>query len=154
LKKYILKEDGGQHDYSGVGHVGPTVPNDIPRTAAAFGLVGAYGVEEQLIRGGLLDEIVAIIESVDAVELGLDKVVDSFDVGLPAMSTRRDSEVTCLCAFNCLSKAARLFRVPRANELRAIVGLNGHAAHMDAATAKVIDDPFGEEFGVDSCQLL
>ncbi len=64
--------------------------DELPRRFVLLGAIGSGEVEEELIRVGGGQEVAAIGEGLDFIELLFHEVVDGLDVGLEAVLSGRD----------------------------------------------------------------
>ena len=103
----------------------------------------------------LANEVGAIPERFDAVELVLHQAVDGLDVGLEAMCAGRNGFVTLAGdGLDCPGEGARIFCLPGADEFRAVVRLPGGAPEFNAAFFEVLDNLCGEHLGACEAQLV
>src|SRR5688572_21176480 len=118
---------------------------DMERALPFLAAVGAYEVEVMPVGGDLAPEVGRSTEGFPIEELVLDEAVNRFDIALPGVALGRD--VTMLGAEGADGGGESLL-VLVFEELRAVVGLPGEGAQVDAVTGQVDGELFRQESGV------
>jgi hypothetical protein len=123
VDKKFVEEDWCQQRQERVG-LGMFIENEFPGRLVLFAGVLSREIEEEVVRGRLLEEVGAVAEGFDLVELRLHEGMHGFDVGLESVLAGRYGAVRVAGErLDGLGEVGVVLGLPGPDELRAVVGL-------------------------------
>jgi hypothetical protein len=120
-----------------------------------FVRVRSFEIEEELVRGGFVEEVSTVMELFDFEEFGFHEVVDGLDVGLHAMGAWEDGSVTLAGeGLNGEGVGGRIFSVPGSDVFAAVVGLAGGVVGESVKPFEEVVEVNGKEVGVGKREVV